>query len=92
MGAWTWLDRQLERLLEQAGTAVPRAAYVGRPASPSPAGGFHADHDADQARVVAEALGLPAAAAARPRWSHVPLPRGKASSGLTLDGNPLLRE
>ncbi len=66
MGAWTWLDRQLERLLEQAGTAVPRAAYVGRSASPSPAGGFHADHDADQARIVAEALGLHAAAAVRP--------------------------
>ncbi len=63
MGAWTWLDRQLERLLERAGAALPRAAYVGRPASPSPAGGFHADHDADQARIVAQALDLHAAAA-----------------------------
>ena len=66
MGAWSWLDRQLERLLEQAGTTAPRAAYVGRPASPSPAGGFHADHDADQARIVAQALGLHAVAAAGP--------------------------
>lgn len=29
-GAWTWLDRQLDRLLEQAGAAAPHDAVLAR--------------------------------------------------------------
>jgi 2-oxoglutarate dehydrogenase E1 component len=59
MGVWNWIERRLERLLIRAGIRAPRPAYVGRQESPSPAGGFHDDHDRDQARIVAEALALP---------------------------------
>jgi 2-oxoglutarate dehydrogenase E1 component len=47
MGAWRWIARQL---------AAYGLRYVGRPESPSPAGSFHDDHDADQARIVAAAF------------------------------------
>ncbi len=58
MGAWSWLDRRLERLLQQAGVAQPRVSYVGRPESPSPAGSFHGAHEADQRAVVERAMAL----------------------------------
>ena len=56
MGAWTWLDRRMEKLLAELGARAPRLRYVGRPESPSPAGSFHDDHDADQQRIIAEAF------------------------------------
>jgi 2-oxoglutarate dehydrogenase E1 component len=56
MGAWSWLDRRLEALLAGLGARAPRLRYVGRPESPSPAGSFHDAHDADEARLVADAF------------------------------------
>ncbi|WP_426956401.1 2-oxoglutarate dehydrogenase E1 component [Muricoccus radiodurans] len=56
MGAWIWLDRRLERALTKSGVARPRVDYVGRPESPSPAGSFHDDHEADQRRIVEAAF------------------------------------
>ena len=56
MGAWSWLDRRVERLRRAAGAAVPTMLYAGRPESGSPAGSFHGDHDADQAAIVARAF------------------------------------
>ena len=56
MGAWSWLDRQLERLRQDAGSVRGPLAYVGRPASGSPAGSFHAEHETDQAAIVARAF------------------------------------
>jgi 2-oxoglutarate dehydrogenase E1 component len=56
MGAWSWLDRRMEALLRGLGAAAPVMRYCGRPESPSPAGGFHDDHDNDQQRIVAEAF------------------------------------
>ncbi|MDB5382764.1 MAG: 2-oxoglutarate dehydrogenase component [Rhodospirillales bacterium] len=56
MGAWRWIDRQLETLARECGMTSPRAEYVGRPASPSPAGSFHGDHDTDQRAIVERAF------------------------------------
>ena len=56
MGAWTWLDRRIERLRRDAGSAAPTMLYAGRPEAGSPAGSFHGDHDADQAALVARAF------------------------------------
>ena len=58
MGAWSWLDRRLERLLLQASAAHSRVTYVGRPEAASPAGSFHGDHDADQRALVERAFAL----------------------------------
>jgi 2-oxoglutarate dehydrogenase E1 component len=56
MGAWSWLDRRIERLRRDAGALQPTMLYVGRAPSGSPAGSFHGDHDADQAAIVARAF------------------------------------
>jgi 2-oxoglutarate dehydrogenase E1 component len=63
MGAWTFMQPRLEALLAERGLPL---RYVGRPERASPAEGERAWHIAEQARIVAEALGaLPARAAAR---------------------------
>ena len=56
MGAWSWLDRRVERLRSDAGATHPTMLYVGRPESGSPAGSFHGDHDSDQAALVSAAF------------------------------------
>ncbi|MBV8427044.1 MAG: 2-oxoglutarate dehydrogenase E1 component [Hyphomicrobiales bacterium] len=56
-GWWAYLDRPLERLLREAGTTTLRFACVARPASPSPAGSFHGDHEKDQQALVRRAFG-----------------------------------
>ena len=56
MGAWSWLDRRIERLRRDAGARHPTMLYAGRPESGSPAGSFHGDHDADQAAIVGRAF------------------------------------
>ena len=56
MGAWSWLDRRVERLRRDAGARHPTMLYAGRPESGSPAGSFHGDHDADQAAIVGRAF------------------------------------
>ena len=56
MGAWTWLDRRIERLRRDAGCAQPTMLYAGRPEASSPAGSFHGDHDTDQAALIARAF------------------------------------
>jgi 2-oxoglutarate dehydrogenase E1 component len=55
-GAWSYLDRRLESLLQQAGASCPRVSCVARPAQSSPAGSFHADHEKDQRELVARAF------------------------------------
>jgi 2-oxoglutarate dehydrogenase E1 component len=52
MGGWTFVEPRLERLLP----ACDRPIYVGRAASASPATGSYAIHQAEQARLVTEAL------------------------------------
>ncbi len=55
-GAWTFLEPNLERLLNETGAAHARPKYVGRPESASPAGGLMSAHSAQQAKLVDEAL------------------------------------
>src|SRR6185437_5161954 len=54
MGGWTFIEQRLENLLP----ACQRAIYVGRVASASPATGSYAIHQAEQARLVSEALAI----------------------------------
>jgi 2-oxoglutarate dehydrogenase E1 component len=63
MGAWSWVRPRLEAVLAGAGLRSPQLTCVGRPESPSPAGSFHGDHDADQRSIVERAC----AAALPPR-------------------------
>ena len=58
MGAWNFVDRKLEALLTEMGHARPRPIYVGREAAASPATGQAKVHAAQQADLVARALGL----------------------------------
>ena len=58
MGAWSFVDRKIEALLAGMGHARPRPAYVGREAAASPATGLAKVHAAEQADLVARALGL----------------------------------
>ncbi|MGI9065237.1 MAG: multifunctional oxoglutarate decarboxylase/oxoglutarate dehydrogenase thiamine pyrophosphate-binding subunit/dihydrolipoyllysine-residue succinyltransferase subunit [Pyrinomonadaceae bacterium] len=54
MGGWTFVEQRLENLLP----ACERPVYVGRSPSASPATGSYAIHQAEQAKLVAEALAL----------------------------------
>lgn len=56
MGCWPWLDRRLETVLEAVGAREARVRVVARRESPSPAGSFHGDHDADQHALVVRAF------------------------------------
>ncbi len=53
MGAWTFVEPRLRDLIPSGATL----AYAGRPERASPAEGYPAAHAAEQARIVAEALG-----------------------------------
>jgi 2-oxoglutarate dehydrogenase E1 component len=52
MGAWTYVQ---PRLRASIGT-MPMLRYIGRPERASPAEGHKGDHDAMQARIVADVL------------------------------------
>jgi 2-oxoglutarate dehydrogenase E1 component len=58
MGAWTYVDRRLERLLGGLEIAAKRPVYVGRPEAASPATGLAKTHAAEQAALVRTALEL----------------------------------
>ncbi len=53
MGAWTYVEPRLRALLADG----VQLRYVGRPERASPAEGYPAAHKAEQARIIAEALG-----------------------------------
>jgi 2-oxoglutarate dehydrogenase E1 component len=57
MGAWTFADRRIERVLGKVESKSRRPIYVGREAAASPATGHAKTHAAQQAALVAEALG-----------------------------------
>jgi 2-oxoglutarate dehydrogenase E1 component len=57
MGAWNFVDRRIERVLTGIGNAAKRPCYVGRDAAASPATGSARAHAAEQAALVADALG-----------------------------------
>ncbi|HKO98855.1 MAG TPA: multifunctional oxoglutarate decarboxylase/oxoglutarate dehydrogenase thiamine pyrophosphate-binding subunit/dihydrolipoyllysine-residue succinyltransferase subunit [Pyrinomonadaceae bacterium] len=54
MGGWTFVESRLEDMLP----ACARPMYVGRAASASPATGSYSIHQLEQAKLVAEALGI----------------------------------
>ena len=56
MGGWTFVEQRLENLCLHANAPI----YVGRVASASPATGSYAIHQAEQARLVSEALTISA--------------------------------
>jgi 2-oxoglutarate dehydrogenase E1 component len=58
MGAWTFVDRRLEKLLGGLDIAAKRPAYVGRKEAASPATGLAKVHAAEQAALVRSALTL----------------------------------
>ncbi|MEX2644010.1 MAG: 2-oxoglutarate dehydrogenase E1 component [Acetobacterales bacterium] len=59
MGAWTYMDRRLERaLVEEAGRKNARPRYVGRPEAASPATGSAKRHAAEQEKIIDTALTL----------------------------------
>jgi 2-oxoglutarate dehydrogenase E1 component len=57
-GAWFFVASQIEEAMGQAGLAFDRPRYAGRAASASPATGIAKRHAAEQAALVADALGL----------------------------------
>lgn len=54
-GAWNYLDRRLESILQRAGANF-NVSCVSRPEQSSPAGSFHASHEADQRGLIARAF------------------------------------
>ncbi len=58
MGAWNHLDRQIEAVLHTLGNRCVWPNLVSRPENASTAIGTTAEHDADQAALVREAIGV----------------------------------
>ena len=58
MGAWGYVDRQIERVLVSNGGRAVRPAYAGRKAAASPATGLAKVHAAEQMALVRDALGM----------------------------------
>jgi 2-oxoglutarate dehydrogenase E1 component len=58
MGAWTFVDRRLEKLLGGLDIAAKRPVYVGRQEAASPATGLARTHAAEQAALVRTALAI----------------------------------
>jgi 2-oxoglutarate dehydrogenase E1 component len=58
MGAWSFVDRRIEKVLIRNACKATRPAYVGRDAAASPATGLARTHQAQQTALVATALGL----------------------------------
>jgi 2-oxoglutarate dehydrogenase E1 component len=56
-GAWTFVEPLLEQCLHEAGFKGMRPRYAGRAASASPATGLAKRHAAEQAALIADALG-----------------------------------
>jgi 2-oxoglutarate dehydrogenase E1 component len=58
MGGWNFVDRQIEAVLGQLDGVCKRPRFAGRGPAASPATGLSRTHAAEQAALVAEALGL----------------------------------
>lgn len=58
MGAWSFLDRKLEKILESIEARSTRFKYAGRSESASPATGNAARHEIEQKALVHQALGM----------------------------------
>lgn len=58
MGAWYWVDRRIEQLLDEIGHPAKRPSYAGRIDAAAPATGLMRRHLAEQAKLVDQALDL----------------------------------
>ena len=58
MGAWFFVEPEIEEVLKQLQHKTARARYVGRLAAASPATGYAKQHATEQAKLVDEALSL----------------------------------
>ena len=58
MGAWCFVDRRIEAVLGRLDGTAKRPRYAGRAEAASPATGLSRTHAAEQAALVADALGL----------------------------------
>src|SRR5215472_1120316 len=58
MGAWTFIDRRIEQVLVELGAKAKRPRYVGRPEAAATATGLLKRHNAEQAKLVDEALSI----------------------------------
>jgi 2-oxoglutarate dehydrogenase E1 component len=56
MGAWAFIEARIEEVLGQTKLAPKRPVYAGRPDSAATATGLYKRHNAQQAKLVAEAL------------------------------------
>ena len=57
MGGWWFADRRIESVLKDLNVAAKRPRYIGRDAAASPATGLARTHNAQQAALVAAAIG-----------------------------------
>lgn len=64
MGAWFFVDPLLEDLMGEIGMNAGRPIYAGRAEAASPATGLARRHQDEQAKLVDNALTIPAAGAA----------------------------
>ncbi|MBC7800051.1 MAG: 2-oxoglutarate dehydrogenase E1 component, partial [Gemmatimonadaceae bacterium] len=58
MGAWSYVDRQIEKVLVANAVSASRPIYAGRVAAASPATGLAKVHAAEQMALVRDALGM----------------------------------
>ncbi len=58
MGAWTFLDRRIEKVLASLEHRARRPRHIGRPEAASPATGLARVHQAQQEALVREALSI----------------------------------
>jgi 2-oxoglutarate dehydrogenase E1 component len=56
MGAWNFVDRRIEQVLDGLDVAAKRPRFVGRAEAASPATGLFKRHAEEQAHLVADAL------------------------------------
>jgi 2-oxoglutarate dehydrogenase E1 component len=58
MGSWSFMEPNLEWVLDHAGTTARRARYVGRASSAATATGLASKHASEQKAIVTEALAV----------------------------------
>jgi 2-oxoglutarate dehydrogenase E1 component len=58
MGAWTFIDRRIEQVLVELGGKATRPRYVGRSEAAATATGLLKRHNAEQAKLVDQALSI----------------------------------
>ena len=66
MGSWTFVDRRLEYVLEEAGIKAKRPVYAGRLPAASPATGLMKNHVREQSQLCEWALVTPLAQIPQP--------------------------